>query len=153
MHKNNLLLYVVKQPELSKQTSTALWAHPGIHRECYIRGDNVHHGCTGLPLRMQSIRGRGKKWLVHNGRIPPPSQVSMGPTLAKVGRLDVRQLSKQPTLIFKQLNKYNTIESRSKRVKLATLLELLSERRHMIDFPTRFFLYEIFHLPNLVHLR
>lgn len=42
--------------------------------------------------------------------------------------------TKYPTNVLEQLNKCNTIESRMKRVQFATLFQLLSDGRPMVEF-------------------
>ena len=57
--------------------------------------------------------------------------------------------AKRPTRVLQQINHCNSIESKGKRVQFATLFQVLSNGRPMLEFETRFKLYSFLGLPNL----
>jgi len=61
-------------------------------------------------------------------------------------------IAKRPTSMLEKINSNNTIESRKKRVQLATLFYILSESRPMAEFSSRLALYELLVVPDLPNM-
>ena len=57
--------------------------------------------------------------------------------------------AKAPTTVLEQVNNCTTLEARKKRVQFATLFQLLSEGRPMLEFESRFSLYKFLNVPDL----
>lgn len=68
---------------------------------------------------------------------------------AKHKRNMVLFAGKRPTTVLQQMNSNNNIESKKKRVQLATLFQVLSDGRPMAEFTNRFALYELLVVPDL----
>lgn len=85
-------------------------------------------------------------------------EVVMGPRLNTLKRHAKRKshkanmllfAAKHPTIVLQQINHCNSIESKGKRVQFATLFQVLSDRRPMLEFESRSNLYSFLGLPNL----
>ena len=57
-------------------------------------------------------------------------------------------VAKRPTSILEQINNCSTVESKQKRVQLATLFQILSDGRPILEFQSRVELYQFLQVPN-----
>jgi len=57
--------------------------------------------------------------------------------------------AKPPATVLEQLNNCTTVEARKKRVQFATLFQLLSDGRPMMEFESRQSLYKLLQVPDL----